>query len=388
MAVAYVVRLASRNLMRHKWRSLLTLVGIAVAVVAFGVLRTIVDSWYQGASLGEASRLVTRSSASLAFSLPLSHAQKIKRVPGVEQVTWANWFGGVYQDPKNFFPQFAVDASTYMAVYHEFKLEPAQIAAFQADRRGALVGQKLANKFGWKVGDQIPLKGTLYPGTWSFTVRGIFQGADSKVDTGLMLMHWSYVNDSVKTLLPSAADQVGVFVLNLSKDAAVGPTAVAVDAQFKNSLAETRTESQRAFQLGFIAMVDTILLAIQSVAYVVLFIIMAVMANTMAMAARERTREYAALRALGFQSTFISGLIVAESMTLALTGGVLGIVLTFPVSQGFYSLTRDLFALFEVSTLTVFIQTMAAIVIGLVAAFVPVINAKKIQIVDGLRAIQ
>lgn len=388
MATGYVLRLASRNLFRHKWRSFLTLLGISVAVIAFGLLRTIVDSWYQGASLGDASRLITRNGASLAFSLPISHAQKLKRVPGVAQVTWANWFGGIYQDPKKFFPQFAVDPDSYFKVYREFILSPEQLTAFQTDRRGAVVGKKLADKYGWKIGDQIPLNGTLYPGVWSFTVRGIFTGNDSKVDTGQMLMHWSYVNDTVKGILPSAADQVGLFVLDLDKGAAVGPTAQAVDALFKNSLSETRTESQRAFQLGFIAMVDTILLAIQSVAYVVLLIIMAVMANTMAMAARERTREYAALRALGFQMPFIHGLILAESMTLALLGGVLGIVLTFPVSQSFFALTRDLFLVFEVSGTTLLLQTLASITIGVVASLVPMLNAGKFKIVDGLRAIQ
>jgi len=365
----------------------MTVLGIAVAILSFGMLRTVVDSWYAGAELGSASRLITRNATSLALPLPLSYAERIRRIEGVESVTWANWFGGVYIDEKNFFPQFAVDADSYFRVYDEFVVEPAQLSEFKLDRRGVIVGEKTARKFNWKLGDQIPLRGTLYPGNWSFVIRGIYTGKDDKVDTSQMIMHWAYVNETIKSALPNLADRVGVYVINLSEGVATAQASELIDSGFRNSVSETRTETQKAFQLGFIAMVDTILVAIQAVAFVVILIIMAVMANTMAMAARERTREYATLRSLGFSAGFINALIFGESMALSLLGGVIGIALSFPAASGFFSLTRDLFLLFEITQSTLWLQISACLVIGVVAAIPPVLKSQRIRIVDGLRAV-
>ncbi len=382
-----MLRLASRNLWRHRLRSVLTMAGIAVAIIAFGLLRTVVDSWYAGAELSSSARLITRNAASLAFPLPHSYGERLRRVPGVEAVTWANWFGGIYIDEKHFFAQFAVDPESYFKVYDEYVVPPEQLAAFRADRRGVIVGAKLAAKYDWHIGDQVPLRGTLYPGVWSFTIRGIYTGSDDKVDTGQFLMHWAYVNETVKAVLPSLADKVGIFVIDVTDPAALTTVSAAIDSLFRNSLSETRTESQKAFQLGFIAMVDTILLAIQTVAYVVILIIMAVMANTMAMAARERTREYATLKALGFGRHFVYGLIVGESLAMALLGGGLGIALTFPLAEAFFAATRDLFLVFAVTPTTLALQAGAALVIGLVASLAPAVSSGRIRIVDGLRAV-
>ncbi|MDO9454022.1 MAG: ABC transporter permease [Stagnimonas sp.] len=387
MNAAYLFKLASKNMWRHRARTVMTIAGIAIAIVSFGLLRTVVDSWYAGAELSDSGRLITRSNASLSFSLPRTHAERIRRVPGVEAVTWANWFGGIYIDEKNFFSQFAIDPDSYFQLYPEFKVPPEQFAAFRSDRRGAIIGQKLVRKFGFKIGDQVPLKGTAYPGNWSFTVRGIYQGADDKVDEGQFFMHWDYVNETVKSILPSQADRVGVFIVNIKDPAQAASVSAAIDSGFKNSLAETRTETQKAFQLGFIAMVDTILVAIQTVAYVVVLIIMAVMANTMAMAARERTREYATLKALGFGDKVVCTLILGESLTISLVGGLLGILLTFPLAQGFFNATRDLFIVFEVTPTTLALQLGAALLIGVTAAVAPAINSTRVRIVDGLRAV-
>ena len=217
MQIQYIIILATRNMWRQKFRSGMTVLGIAVAILSFGMLRTVVDSWYAGAELGSASRLITRNATSLALPLPLSYAERIRRVEGVESVTWANWFGGVYIDEKNFFPQFAVDADSYFRVYDEFVVEPSQLSDFKLDRRGVIVGEKTARKFNWKVGDQVPLRGTLYPGNWSFVIRGIYTGKDDKVDTSQMIMHWTYVNETIKSVLPNLADRVGVYVVNLAE---------------------------------------------------------------------------------------------------------------------------------------------------------------------------
>jgi putative ABC transport system permease protein len=380
-------QLVLKNAFRHKLRTVLTIVGIVVAITAFGLLRTIVDAWYSGANASSSARLVTRSSVSLVFALPLTYAPKLRRVPGVASVTWANWFGGIYVSERNFFPQFAVDAPTYLDMYPEFVLAADERKAFLTDRTGAIVGRKLADRFGWKVGDTIPLRGTIFPGTWTFTLRGIFDGAEATTDTSAMYFHWDYLNETVKKLFPRRADQTGVFVVQLRDPAQAAEVSAAIDATFRNSLAETLTETEKAFQLSFIAMTEAILLAIQAVSFVVIVIIMAVMANTMAMTARERSAEYATLKALGFGHGYVSMLIFAESMAIALTGGLVGVALTFPIARAFADAMGTLFPIFFVSEETVLMQLGAAAEIGAVAAWVPAWRAARTPIVDGLRAV-
>jgi putative ABC transport system permease protein len=383
----FVPLLILKNAFRHKLRTALTLVGIVVAITAFGLLRTIVDAWYAGAEGASSARLITRNSISLVFSLPLTYAQKIRQVPGVASVSWANWFGGVYGNERNFFPQFAVDVPTYLDMYPEYVLKPEERKAFQFDRAGALVGRKLADQFGWKVGDQIPLRGTIYPGTWTFTLRAIYDGIDGKTDETQFLFHWDYVNESIKKRFPRRGDQVGVYVVEIREPRDAAVVSQAIDATFKNSLAETLTETEKAFQLGFIAMTEAILIAIQAVSFIVIVIIMAVMANTMAMTARERYGEYATMKALGFSNGFVALLIFAESIAIALVGGLVGVMLTFPLASAFKAAMGTLFPIFNVSEVTVLMQLGAALVVGLVAAAVPAWRAAQVRIVDGLRSI-
>ena len=383
----FVPLLVLRNAFRHKLRTTLTVVGIIVAIAAFGLLRTIVDAWYAGANASSSARLVTRSAVSLVFALPLSYAQKIRQVQGVTSVAWANWFGGVYVSERNFFAQFAISGASYLDVYPEFILPDDQRKAFLSDRVGAVAGRKLADKYGWKVGDQIPLRGTIYPGTWTFTLRGIYDGADEGTDTSTFFFHFDYLNESIKRQFPRRGDQAGVFIEQLRDPEDAAAVSQAIDTTFRNSLAETLTETEKAFQLGFVAMSEAILLAIQAVSYVVIVIIMAVMANTMAMTARERYGEYATFKALGFSNGFVAMLIFAESLGIALIGGVLGIAFTFPMAEAFASAIGSILSGFNVSEETVLMQLAAALVIGTVAAAVPAWNAARVRIVDGLRAI-
>lgn len=383
----YVVKLAARNMMRHRLRSTLTIAGIAVAMISFGLLRTVVDSWVAGAETGSASRLITRNKASVGFTLPVAMGERIRRVHGVESVTYLIWFGGIYIDERNFFPQFGVDADTFFSVYPEMKVVPEQLAEFRRDKRGAIVGKVLADKYGWKIGDQIPFRGTIYPGNWSFVIRGIYTGVDDKVDQTQFIMHWDLINQRVKTLVPSMADSVGLFSVNARSPGEAAAVSAAIDETFRNSLDETRTESEKAFQLGFIAMIDTVLTAMQAIAYVVILIIMAVMANTMAMAARERSKEYATLKVLGFGDRFVVMLIMAESLALSITGGALGIALTFPIADAFFNTLRDMFRLFVVEPRTVIIQALASIVIAILAGIVPALSSARVRIVDGLRSV-
>lgn len=384
----YILRLVSKNMWRHKLRTGLTMVGITVAIVSFGMLRTVVDSWYAGAeATSSAGRLITRNAISLSFPLPMTYAEKIRQLPGVDTVSWANWFGGIYINEKNFFAQFAIDADTYFRVYSEYTLPDAELKSFRTDRGGCIIGRKLAEKYRFRVGDQIPLRGTIYPGTWTFTVRGIYDAKNATADTGQMFIHWEYLNERVRKILPGRADAVGVYVVNITHPGDAARMSALIDSTFRNSLAETRTETQKAFQLGFVAMVDTILMAIEAVAYVVIVIIMAVMANTMAMTARERTSEYATLKALGFPDRFVVLLILGESLAISLAGGLIGVIATFPVADAFYHATGKMFAVFAVTPHTVWLQVAAALVVGVIAALTPAWNSARIRITDGLRAV-
>lgn len=388
----FLLRLLLKNAFRHRLRTLLTMVGLVVAISAFGLLRTIVDAWYAGVDATSSTRLITRSSISLTFPLPLNYAERIKAVEGVSGISWANWFGGIYVTERNFFPQFAVDPPSYLALYPEFQLDEADKQAFFRDRQGCVVGRKLAAKFGWKVGDSIALRGTIYPGTWRFTVRGIYQGKDAKTDEQQMFTHWQRLADGIRARVAGGtaanaakADYVGVYVVRIHNPDDAPLVSQRIDALFKNSLAETLTETEKAFQLGFVSMSETILLAVQAVSFIIILIIMAVMANTMTMTARERLAEYATLKALGFPPGFVVKLLFGESLMIALIGGGIGIALTFPMAQAFVKAAGTLFPIFHVSMLTVTLQVLAALVVGGVSAAWPAWKMSRIDIVQGLR---
>jgi putative ABC transport system permease protein len=379
--------LALRNTLRHKLRTLLTVVGLVVAILAFGLLRTVVEAWYAGAEGASSTRLVTRNAISLVFPLPITYGDKIRRVPGVRQVSAANWFGGVYISEKNFFPQFAVDHTNWFGLFPEYVLPAEALRDFQRDRRGCIVGRKLAQTYGFKVGDVVPLRGTIFPGNWEFVVRGIYDGVDATTDTSQLFLRWDYLNESLRRSMPRRADVTGVFFVAVAHPDRMADVSSAIDGQFRNSLAETYTETEKAFQLGFVAMTEAIVVAVRIVSYVVILIILAVMANTMAMTARERMAEYATLKALGFGPGRVAALVFGESLAIAFAGAVAGIALTFPLAGWFSTQTGTLFPVFLVSRETVVLQGVAAAIVGLVAAVVPAIRAARVRIVDGLRSV-
>jgi len=381
----FLLRLLLKNAFRHKLRTGLTMVGLVVAICAFGLLRTIVDAWYAGVEGSSSTRLVTRSNISLTFALPFSYGQRLKAVEGVRQVSWANWFGGIYITERNFFPQFAVEPVSYLALYPEYRIPDEQKLAFYRDRQGAVVGRKLADKFGWKIGDQIPLRGTIYPGTWNFTLRGIWDGAEAKTDESQMLVHWAYVNEWVRQRYKGRSDQVGVYMLGIDEPNNAAVISERVDKLFANSLAETMTETEAAFQLSFVSMSEAILVAVRAVSLIIVVIIMAVMANTMSMTARERLAEYATLKALGFPPGFVVRLLFGESLLIALLGGLAGLLLTLPLAAAFAKAAGTLFPVFQVSGLTMALQVLAALVVGAVAAAWPAWRMSRIDIVQGLR---
>jgi putative ABC transport system permease protein len=383
----YFLKLILRNALRHKLRTGLTMLGIFVAIVAFGLLRTVVESWFAGAENASTTRLVTRNAISLVFPLPITYGERIRQVDGVNRVSHANWFGGIYVSERNFFPQFAVEAATYFALYPEYRIPPENMKAFLLDRKGCVVGRKLALQHGFKVGDVVPLRGTIFPGTWEFVVRAIYDGVDAKTDTSQFFFHWDYLNETLKKTVPRRANTVGVYIVGIDQPSSAASVGLAIDQMFRNSLAETLTETEKAFQLGFVAMTEAIVGAIQVVSFLVIIIIMAVMANTMAMTARERLSEYATMKALGFGPARLMMLIFGESLAIAFAGTAAGIAATFPVAHWFAAKVGTLFPVFGVSQDTVIMQLAAAFLIGTVAALFPGLRAARLRIVDGLRNI-
>ena len=383
----FILKILVRNALRHRLRTLLTVLGITIALLSFGLLRTVVTAWYAGVNASSANRLVTRNAISLVFSLPVSYAERIKKVEGVKGVSYANWFGGIYINEKNFFPNFAIEPKSYLELYPEFVLPEDQRLSFITDRKGSVVGRRLAERYGWKIGDTVSLKGTIYPGNWEFVVRGIYEGADKSTDEGQFFFHWNYLNETMRKTVPRRADQVGVFIISVKNPQLAAETSMTMDALFKNSLAETLTETEKAFQLSFVSMTEAIVIAIQIVSFVVIFIIMAVVANTMAMTARERIGEYAIFKTMGFRSWHIAGMVFGESLCITMAGCILGSALTYPVAWKFGQVMERFFPIFQVDKNTLYLNLLFSILIGIVAAVFPTWRAINIKIADGLRRI-
>jgi putative ABC transport system permease protein len=382
-----MLKLTWRNTTRHPLRAALTILGMAVAVLAFCLLRTVVAAWYSGVNAASPARLVTRNAISLVFPLPIAYLPKIQAIPGIEGVAYGIWFGGVYIDERHFFPTFGVDVRRYLPIYPEYVMREDQKLAFIQDRRGAAVGRSLANRYGFKVGDPIVLKGTIYPGEWPFIIRAIYDGAEPNTDESRLFFHWDYLNETLKKQGSSRADNVGWYLIKVARPDLAPLVAAQVDALFKNSLAETITETEQAFALGFVSMTEAILVAIQVVSWVVIGVILVVLANTMAMSARERQREYAVLKTMGFKARHLAGLIFGESLILALAGGLVGEALTFPAVHFFKSQLGQYFRVFPLTRATLVLGLAVALLVGLLAALMPSVRASRVSIAEALRKV-
>jgi putative ABC transport system permease protein len=383
----HILKLIFKNAFRHKLRTFLTVLGVTIAILAFGLLRTVISAWYAGVEASSASRLVTRNAISLVFPLPLSYQEKIRQIEGVKGVSYGTWFGGIYIDEKNFFANYAMEPKTYLGMYPEIIIPPDQMAAFQRDRKGAVAGRKLIERFGWKIGDIVTLKGTIFPGDWDFNIRGIYRGRDNTVDETAFFFQWDYLNEVLKKAGRSWANQVGWYLIEIKDPHIAADVSLRIDQIFRNSLAETLTETEKAFQLSFISMTEAIVIAIQLVSFVIIFIIMAVVANTMAMTARERIGEYAVFKTLGFSGFHIAGLVFGESICITMLGTAIGILLTFPAAGVFGKELNQFFPIFNVERETIYMDLIAGLVVASVAALFPAWRAIHIRIADGLRRI-
>jgi putative ABC transport system permease protein len=381
-----VFKLIFKNTLRHKLRTTLTILGIAIAVMAFGLLRTVVTAWYSGVEASAANRLITRQAVSFIFPLPYSYRDQIAKLPGVETVTYMNWFQGVYIDKNQFFARLAVDPETIFDVYPEFLIDQDQLEAFKRERGSCVIGSELAKRYNLKIGDVVPIDGDIYPGKWEFVVRAIYRPRDKSTDATQMFFHWQYLDERLRQEESTRAGEVGWYIVQISDPAQSGAISSSIDALFQNSRAETKTETERAFQQGFVAAAGAIITAMNVMSFVIVGIIMLVLGNTMIMSTRERTREYAVFKTLGFTGGHLVGLILGESLLISLLGGGFGLFLTVPLIEGFAALVpKGWFPIFNLESITMILAASSAILVGVVASLFPIQRAIGTRIVDGLR---
>ncbi|HET9233581.1 MAG TPA: FtsX-like permease family protein [Candidatus Eisenbacteria bacterium] len=380
-------RLLLKNAFRHRLRTLLTVAGVAVAILAFGLLRTVIGAWYAGVEQAPPDRLVSRNKISITFPLPLAQKSRIEGIPGVLAVTHGTWFGGIYKDPKNFFAQIAMEGPESFALYPEIVVDQAVLEAFGKEPQAAIVGSALAARFGWKVGDVIPLQGTIYPGDWSFNIRGIYTGRTETTDVGTLYFPWNAIEQRLLKEWPDRAGHVGWWTIKIDDPAKAASISQAVDKAFANSSDETLTETEAAFQQSFVAMSGTIILSLKVISVLIIGVILLVAANTMAMTARERVSEYAVLKTLGFGGKRVFFLIAGESILIAAMGGALGLLLLLPTVRAVGAMLRAYFPAFPTDPTTFAWGALAAIVVGIVAAVFPFWRAMRLPIALGLRRI-
>lgn len=374
-----------RNIFRHKLRSILTILSVSVAVLSFCLLNTIISAWYAGVSASSSYRLVVRNAISLVFSLPLSYKEKIRQVRGVTYVSQGNWFGGIYIEEKNFFANFAIEPETFLKLYPEFIVKEEEKKAFMTDRKGCLVGKKLMERFGWKVGDTVVLRGTIFPGKWEFVIKGIYHGKNNNVDESQFLFHWDYLNETLKKFSPARADQVGYYIVGIKNPEDAAVISKEIDSLFKNSLAETLTETEKAFQLSFITMTEAIVIAIKLVSFVVIGIILVVVANTMNMSVRERRSEYAIFKMFGFSYPVIVGLIIGESLLIVLVGAFIGVIFTFPAVKIVGDILSIYFPIFILDPKVIYESLFFSLLVGILSGIIPAIRSIKVNLAEGLR---
>ena len=380
-----LTRFVTKSAFRNKRRSILTVLSIAFSLLLLTLMMTIWRAFYLDTfSAQSAQRLITRHRVSLTESLPLFYREKIRAIPGVVAVAPNNWFGGIYKDakPENMFAQFGTDPDEILKIFTDFRMPADQLLAWQRDRAGAIVDGQLAKKYGWKLGDRIVLKGTIYPVDLELTIRGIYTAPEP---TSSVYYNQKYVEEAVSF----AKGTAGIFCILTDSPSSVATVASAVDNMFRNSPEPTKTESEKAFQLDFINSIGNVKAFILSICFAVAFATLLVSANTMAMSIRERTREVAVLKTLGFTRQSILGLYIGEAVLVALTGGALGCLLALVVVSGMsHAPGIGMFlAGMRVKFPTLLLAIFVAAMVGFLSAILPAYHAAKLDIVEGLRYI-
>jgi putative ABC transport system permease protein len=371
------------NLRRKKIRTMLTIGSFAVALFLFGLLGAIRYGFRQGVDIAGADRLVVIGRTSMIQPLPLPYKERLKHAPGVKDVAHATWFGGVYQDPKNFFAQFAIVPDDWIRMYPEFVVPEDQWKAFKADRQGCVVGTKLAERFGWKVGDRIPLQAPSFMGggAWDLNVRGIYHGTRRGDDENQLWMRHDYLVEKGPEFWRGI---VGWYVVRITNPDAAPAIAKLIDEEFSNSPSETRTQTESAFAASMVKQMGNIEFLILAIGSVVFFTLLLVTGNTMAIAVRERTNELAVLKAIGYSDTFVLAIVLAESLLISAIGGVIGLFVASVLVK--LDITEGLLLLY-LPPIAFVIGALIALATGFLAGVLPALSAMRLNVVNALRRI-
>lgn len=380
--------LALRNLLRNKLRSGLTILGVAVAVIAFVLLRTVLSSWYVSIEYAAKDRIGTRHKVSFILPLPKRYVDQIRQTKGVQAATWANWFGG--KDPRfpnEFFATFAVDPGSYLQVYEEIQLPADAKERWLGDREGAILGDVLARKLGVKPGDRVSLESNIFRGTWTFNVDGIYTASRSSVDRSQLLFQWERFN---QTFPASMQDHVGWIVTRVDNPAIANEVAAAIDRMFDSQDTQTLSMSEKALTLSFMAGFTALLRAMNIMSIIILVILVLILGNTIAMGVRERRNEYGVLRALGFLPRHVGFFVIGESAAMGLLAGIVGVGIAYPVVQ--YGLGRwieenmsGLFTWFRIDPAVALAAMLLSMALGAAAGAVPAWRAARLTVIDALR---
>jgi len=378
-------RLIFANLFRKKVRLILTLGSFAVALFLFAFLSIVRGAFLGNAELASANRLVTINRTSIINLIPLSYKDKIQRIPGVSYVTHNNWFGGIYQDEKNFFPQFVISPETQRQVFPELVVPDDQWANFLKDRRGAIVGAKTAKRFGWKIGDRVPIKTTLYGGgAWEFNVDGIYHGTRAQDDETQFWFQWDYFEEKVPDRVKG---QIGWYVIRIANPDDAPRIAKAIDAEFANSPSETKTEAESAFAANWVKQFGNIQFLIVTIGAVVFFTLLLVTGNTMAISVRERTSELAVLKAIGYSDRAVLFFVLAESLVIALFGGLLGLLLAVVATPVLATALASMLPNLVLPGSVLALGLVVALAVGVISGLLPGIGAMRMRVVNALRRV-
>jgi putative ABC transport system permease protein len=379
-------RLILANLLRKKARLILTIGSFAVALFLFALLAVVNDAFSRGANVVSADRLVTINRTSIINPIPLSYRDEILRIPGVKYITHDNWFGGVYQDPKNFFPQFVIDPENQRQVFPELIVPDDQWNTFVKDRQGAIVGAATMKRFGWKMGDRIPINTTLYGlqnKTFEFNIDGVYHGEKREDDETQFWIQWEYFKESVPDRMKG---QVGWYTIRITNPDDAPRIAKAIDNAYLNSPYETRTETESAFAQGWVKQFGNIKFLIVSIGTVVFFTLLLVTGNTMAISVRERTNELGVLKAIGFSDRAVLGFILGESIIIALAGCV-GLLLALGAIPALSRAMAGLLPPLFVTAKTLVYGVLAALTVGFASGILPAYGAMRMRVVNALRRV-
>lgn len=378
-------RIILANLFRKKIRLFLTIGSFAVALFLFVFLSVVSDAFNRGADVAGADRLVVINRTSIINLIPLSYRDKILRIPGVKVVTHNNWFGGTYIDEKNFFPQFVIDPQSQREVFPELIVPDDQWANFLKDRQGAIAGAKTAERFGWKIGDRIPIKTTLYGGgSWEFNLAGIYHGKRPQDDETQFWFQWDYFEEKVPERVKG---QIGWYVLRVDNPDDSPRIAKAIDAEFANSPNETKTETESAFAANWVKQFGNIQFLIVSIGSVVFFTLLLVTGNTMAISVRERTSELAVFKAIGFSDRAVLFFVLGEALAIALFGGLLGILGALILVPALGKALTGLLPSIVLAPSMLLLGLGLAIVVGFASGLIPGISAMRLRVVNALRRV-